>query len=586
MIVPMKKVALIIRSEDADSMARELRSLGVVHVEHQRLPQGEEITRLKEDLNLLDSAINILSVPELSRQNPGPKKTLSQDWHFIAHHIVDLEKRLRQLEEYSLALKARISQWQRWGDFQPEAVEQLRQKGIDIRLYEIPQKELKGLPTGLIVEKIFAYAGTAGCVTISQGKAEIPFKEISLPKMGLEKMRTRLYEDGRMIEIIRDDLCKYLAQKQALGEIRENLAKQLELSEAVKGMADFGRIIYLKGYLPFDKEMLLRRSAERNSWGLVVEDPSQDDQVPTLLRNPGWVSIIKPVFRLIEIIPGYRELDISPLFLCFLGLFFGMIIGDAGYGGLYFGLTFLAQKKFFRRASDEKVFFLFYFFSACAILWGLLTGTVFGQEWYLKAGLKPFVPALNDSKFLQAFCFFIGALHLTLAHLWQGVRKLPSLAAAADSGWICILWAAFFLAKALILSDPFPIFARWLIISGVALVVFCSSPQRNILKMIAQGLGTLALSLVNNFTDVVSYVRLFAVGMAGIAISDTVNTLAFSLGGGNIIAKTLIIFLGHGINLVLGPLSVLVHGIRLNVLEFSGHANLSWSGSPYKPLRS
>jgi V/A-type H+-transporting ATPase subunit I len=103
--------------------------------------------------------------------------------------------------------------------------------------------------------------------------------------------------------------------------------------------------------------------------------------------------------------------------------------------------------------------------------------------------------------------------------------------------------------------------------------------------MLAQGLGALALSLVNNFTDVVSYVRLFAVGLAGIAISDTVNMLATSMGGNNAAAKALIIFLGHGINLMLGPLSVLVHGIRLNVLEFSGHANLSWSGSPYKPLQ-
>jgi V/A-type H+-transporting ATPase subunit I len=88
---------------------------------------------------------------------------------------------------------------------------------------------------------------------------------------------------------------------------------------------------------------------------------------------------------------------------------------------------------------------------------------------------------------------------------------------------------------------------------------------------------------MNNFTDVVSYVRLFAVGLAGIAISDTVNMLAAGFGPG--VISVLIIFLGHTINIVLGPLSVLVHGIRLNVLEFSGHAGLSWSGIAYKPLK-
>jgi V/A-type H+-transporting ATPase subunit I len=94
-----------------------------------------------------------------------------------------------------------------------------------------------------------------------------------------------------------------------------------------------------------------------------------------------------------------------------------------------------------------------------------------------------------------------------------------------------------------------------------------------------------ALSLVNNFTDVVSYIRLFAVGLAGVAISNTVNTLAGSAGNGNILAQSLIIFAGHTINMLLGPMSVLVHGIRLNVLEFSSHANVTWSGVAYKPLK-
>jgi V/A-type H+-transporting ATPase subunit I len=95
-----------------------------------------------------------------------------------------------------------------------------------------------------------------------------------------------------------------------------------------------------------------------------------------------------------------------------------------------------------------------------------------------------------------------------------------------------------------------------------------------------------ALSLMNNFTDVVSYIRLFAIGLAGVAISDTVNTLASSLGDSAILGKILIVFLGHTINIILGPMSVLVHGIRLNVLEFSAHAGLSWSGTVYKPLKA
>jgi len=136
----------------------------------------------------------------------------------------------------------------------------------------------------------------------------------------------------------------------------------------------------------------------------------------------------------------------------------------------------------------------------------------------------------------------------------------------------------------LILSDPLPAFVNYALLAGISLVVLFTNPQKNMLKGIGEGLGTVALSIVNNFTDVVSYVRLFAVGLAGIAISDTVNTLSGLFGGDNFIVKMVIIFFGHTINILLGPISVLVHGIRLNVLEFSGHAGLTWSGSSYKPL--
>jgi V/A-type H+-transporting ATPase subunit I len=86
---------------------------------------------------------------------------------------------------------------------------------------------------------------------------------------------------------------------------------------------------------------------------------------------------------------------------------------------------------------------------------------------------------------------------------------------------------------------------------------------------------------------VISYVRLFAVGLATLAIAETTNTLASGFGEGAVAlaAGIAIVFIGHTLNLILGPMSVLVHGVRLNVLEFSGHANVTWSGVPFEPLR-
>lgn len=584
MIVPMKKVFILAQSKDAEAAVKSLRKLGVLHVEHQKAPKGEDINSLHEDLTVIEKAIAILSLPEFYEKCDISSAKMLKDWRLAAKHLADSKSRYDQLCEYSISLKEKISSWEAWGDFNPGDIAELVARGLNIKFYQIPPKELGAQGRGFILRAISTVRGMANCLVISEKDITMPYKELEAPSLGLKQMKGKLSETHEIIERIKSEIRKYACYHDRFIRIKRAFDKELEFHEAIGGMGQSGEISHLKGYLPFDQVKTVSEYATKEKHGIFITDPSDEDPVPTLIRTPKWTSIIKPVYKLLEILPGYRELDVSPLFLLFLGLFFGMIIGDAGYGALYILLTLIAQIKLGARARDKRIFFLLYFFSSCAIFWGILTGTVFGQEWYIRAGYKPLIPVLNDTKFIQAFCFFLGAFHLTLGHLWQVARKLPSLTALTDIGWIAVLWSAFFFARMLILSDPLPAFVNFSLLAGISLVVFFTNPQKNILKAVADGLGTVALSIVNNFTDVVSYVRLFAVGLAGVAISDTVNTLSGVFGGDNPIVKIIIIFLGHTINILLGPISVLVHGIRLNVLEFSGHAGLTWSGIPYKPL--
>jgi V/A-type H+-transporting ATPase subunit I len=352
-------------------------------------------------------------------------------------------------------------------------------------------------------------------------------------------------------------------------------------------MGKEGAIGYVTGYIPSDREEHLFTEARIRKWGIVVTDPLDDDNVPTLLRNPEWVDRIKPLFELLGLTPGYHELDVSIPFLVFFSIFFGILIGDAGYGLVYILITLVLQKKLKPNAELKTTFSLFYLLGSCAVLWGILTGTFFGQAWLLNLGFRPLVPQLNDANFMQTFCFFLGALHLSIAHSWRAYLKFPSLTALADAGWICVLWTAFFIAKTMILGDVFPSWGIWLFASGIVLVILFTNPQARVLRGIGEGLGTVALSLMNNFTDVISYIRLFAVGLAGLAIAETTNTLASGFGKGVVAlaAGAVIILIGHSLNIILGLMSVLVHGVRLNVLEFSGHANVTWSGFTFEPLK-
>lgn len=585
MIVRMKKVFLFLQKEHASLALKELAGLGLLHIEHQNPPAGDQLVAVNEKLALLEQAQLILSAnPSL----PSVVLPPPQEIYPLCQHIIDLQKRIDQLKEYALTLKSWIGQWSVWGDFDPQSIKQLVENQVYVKLYQIPRQQIMKLPADLTVKKISSLGPLDNCLIIGRHDFNLGFKELELPKMSLGQMQQRLVQDSQVILDLNRQLQELGAHQNSLANARIELINQRSFLEALQGMGQERALSYLKGYAPLDSEERLVKEAKRWGWGILTQDPEPHDAVPTLLRNPAWIALIKPLLKLLELVPGYNELDISPLFILFFSLFFGILIGDAGYGLVYLLLNFWLHRKFKDKVKDKSAFFLFYLLSFCAIIWGLLTMTFFGQEWLLNLGLKPLFPALGNTVFIQAFCFFIGALHLSLAHGWRAILKYPALDALAEIGWLSIIWAVFFLAKNLILGDPFPGFGRWLIVAGLLLVLFFTSPQKNILKTLASGLGTIALSLVNNFTDVVSYIRLFAVGLATVAIADAFNSMAagvFKPGDWlAIIAAGLIVVLGHTLNIILGPMSVLVHGVRLNVLEFCSHASVTWSGFAYRPF--
>jgi len=586
MIVPMKRLSIIMQSKDAKGAIDELGSLGILHIEHQNKPAGEGIEALREKAGLFDKAITILSMPELKEKGAG-ETPLSRDLEKMARHIVDSFNRFDRLQEYRRRLERAISEWEPWGEFDPDSIKNLSQKGIIIKLYRIPSRDIKKIPKEAIVEIVSRSGQEVLVAIISREHIAMPFKEAALPKQGLKDIRLRLREDEQIIESIKNELRGCAYYRTNLVNAKANIEKELEFERALSGMGKDNALMYVTGFVPVDMAQEVEKKARKEKWAISLADPSDEDTVPTLIRNPRWVSIVEPVFKLLEIVPGYKELDISMWFLLFFSVFFGMLIGDAGYGAIFFALTLFFHKKYGKNVEKKSVFTLFYILSSCAVLWGILTGTFFGQAW-LPPSIKPILPALRDDKNIQTFCFFLGALQLSVAHLWRAERKAPSLSALSDGGWVLILWGVFFLAKTLILGDGFPAFGKWMFLAGVMLVILFTSPQKNIIKGIGAGFGSILLNFINSFTDVVSYIRLFAVGIATVAIADAFNKIAMDVGFNSLFSGALaaiILVLGHALNIILGPLSILVHGVRLNALEFCGHLNVTWSGIAYRPLK-
>ena len=186
---------------------------------------------------------------------------------------------------------------------------------------------------------------------------------------------------------------------------------------------------------------------------------------------------------------------------------------------------------------------------------------------------------------MMLLCFFIGATHLTIAHAWTALRSLRTPQALAQVGWIMTTWTMYFLARNMVLGEVFPAVMGWVCGLGVLLIVLFMTPPAQ-LKSEWFNHVMLPLSLVSNFVDVVSYLRLFAVGSASLAVAMSFNDMALS--GVDSVVKglfaALILFFGHALNIVLSAMGVLVHGVRLNTLEFSSHIGMQWKGRPYAPF--
>ncbi|MDD3277193.1 MAG: hypothetical protein PHP93_09105, partial [Kiritimatiellales bacterium] len=388
-----------------------------------------------------------------------------------------------------------------------------------------------------------------------------------------------------------EEFSGFAGDHDAVSELAGDAEDRVKYLEARTGMGDIEEVWYLRGFFPAEKESALRETAAKNGWAVLIEKPAEDDNIPTLLRNPKWVKPITAVMDMIGVIPGYHELDISALFLIFLSIFFAFLIGDAGYGLLFIGLTLLFKRKLRDNEAAKPGLNLLMIMSLCTVVWGALTGTWFGLtpdampapfqhlRWNYLTGSDELV-----AEHIMFICFVIGTVHLSIAHTWNFFRKINTWGCLADLGWLCSTATMFFAVCYMVLGYAFPPIMLYVLGTGIILIILSL-----ILEKSWFGLVTLALDVIANFVDIISYVRLYAVGAASFAIANSFNKMAIEAMGtrgiivGGLIAA-LCIFGGHILNIVLGAMAILVHGIRLNTLEFSGHAGVRWAGIPFKPF--
>jgi V/A-type H+/Na+-transporting ATPase subunit I len=611
MIEKMKKVSVLVKNNELTTSLSLLRKAGVLHISETGSKRSEEIERDEQLLSLFNRVVTAIeqvsgkkNKPSVNSVNEFIKRGDSiQDIILHCHELDTIIIEKSEKNDYVQELNTLVERLSSWGNFQSEDIKYLQDSGVSLLPAEVPIKSIE------LLGDEFPY------IFINKGKklAKIVFlniKEDELPDfvtvlkyngLSLNDIQQNISRANERVEhinaIISDENKNLLVYK----DINSIIDSEHQLKTIQENMGCDGPVSWVIGYIPEKSVAAFRDTAVENSWGLLIETPSDEDNVPTKLKNNWLVRMIQPVFNLLGTVPGYKEYDVSMFFLMFFTVFCAMIIGDAGYGVIFLAGAFALNIK--TKKTGELVR-LIYVLSVSTIVWGAVTGTWFGSSTivnmpffrqFVIPGISSFPELFNmtsqdAAEFVMYICFILGIIQLSLACIINFIRQIPQLKSIAQLGWLSMLIGLYTLTLKLVLNKVFPSWGIYAIIGGLAVIVIFGEQSKSqnfmigLLKGFA-GLFTTFLDSISAFSNIISYIRLFAVGMSSVAIASSFNTIASGFPDGiAIVGAILIVLIGHGLNIAMGLLSVIVHGVRLNMLEFSGQMGMEWSGTAYTPL--
>ena len=541
MIVRMKHLDLVCVASDREATLERLRELGAVHL-NLGAAQNAAVASAKGEIDDAEKAVRlVLKAREtylrfLGLQ--GSVESLEIRPKPVAE-ILALDADRATLVTEKERLDREIKAYLPYGDFDPALAKKLLDRGIDL-------------------------------------KDDLPAK---LPEMRLSKMQEKL---ARVENRIGVDTAKIaMSDEKAILAKYPALRERMEFEQAKELMAEKGAVAVISGWIPETKIPGIREQGTGNGWGLLLRDPAEGEIPPTLIDPPKFVKPVKALFEGLGIAPAYDEADVSVPFMGYFSLFFAMLVGDGAYGTIFLMATLFLRKKLSR-----SWFVLMTVFSLATIGWGILSNTWFGEsipwcnDWPVVRWINGAdASAGHEYDNIMFLCFTIGASHLMLARIWNGICKLNDRSCLGEFGWAGIVLFMYILTNSIVgIFGGVPTWAFWMF--GVSfLTVFIQ----------AKGMdkGMLFLNAMSVLGDVISYVRLFAVGLASVQVAGNFNAMALDLGLPlwiKWLPVVLIMLLGHGLNIAMAGLSVLVHAVRLNTLEFSNHKGVSWAGYAFRPF--
>lgn len=584
LIVTMKKVLLLGDSQHRAKLLEKLQEIGVVHIEPLSLAKAKHVD-MEDELDKTRKALEILSAcPHDDACGDG-----SENPESAVKATLEMDSKLRDLREQLSELDQKRAEVAAWGNFSRRDLDALEAEGVTFRFWRCPAQDFGAFRSTLVLKR-WQDGNEIGVLTVNylddceapSGALEQIFPDGS--RELAEKIReTEEKRESLLAELRRQTRCLPLLRRH-----ERDLADRIALLRADEAALRHEDVFGLSGWVPADLVPRLKEELREYPAALEFRDCGSEDQPPTLLRNPKWIQSILDVVKLYAT-PGYKEWDSStPVYFAFT-LFFGMIVGDAGYGLIMLALMLWLRRRLMGDETGERVFRLMTSLGLSVLIFGILSGTYFAINLAPENPLNHFkvIPGIipmgeGDNGKLMWMSILVGAAHLSVARLINASRILNSTLCLVEFGWIAAIWGA-----VLYIGAGCP-WAYHVLFGGLATVFLFSSTSWNPFKRLLGGaFGLLGVS--QNLSDTLSYLRLFALGLATVIMGQNFNSMAVQVQQAvdvpvlGTLLMILIIFIGHTINMVLGVMGGFIHGLRLNFLEFYRYC-FEGTGHDYKPL--
>jgi len=583
-ITRLTKVTLFGSNLEQKAALSDLQSLGCVHLISMR-EESKPVALTAPEWNesVAGALRHLIGAPQRRHQEIDPQNFNIDE---IVKAALKNKEQQREAADRRISLRSRISQLSPWGNFTLPPLDEMA--GYRLWFYRIPHRELK---------RVNKLTDPWEVVVISKEEPrpeKLPVPRTHAGEVALNEVQRNL----QRVELEIEDLA---AEQNALSRWIDLLSRNLAVVEDERALERAGRqsreidnMFVVQGWSPSPELPALQRLVEAKGIALLQEVPGPDDVPPTLMENPVPFQGGQDLVTFYET-PGYRSWDPSWIVASSFAIFFAMILSDAGYALVLAAILFLARNKLGGSAGGRRFRLLMSGVLAVAFVYGVLAGSYFGIEPPQDSLLGALhLLHLQDTASMMALSLVVGCAHLIVANAASSLHATGLAGKLKPIGWIVVILGGLFLFLSHGTQAEQVIWkiGSWFIAGGLALIILFGSNRQvkslsSALLRFLGGLGAL-FDISKIFGDALSYLRLFALGLASASLAITFNQIASQIGknipGLGILLAIIILLAGHALNLLLGIISGFVHGLRLNYIEFFKWA-ISEEGYPFKAFR-